>query len=475
MQKRIDMKRVFSSFLLVLTLVILVGCGTNNHDKKLLSSVTKVTVHKSDINVPTLVIVMNWTNIKESGTDIFWHNKIFDISSDGVSSVNRWYANNTNNNIMMLPAHEEYGTINDGVVRVNMGVDHFNKNNDNSDVDNLTIFRNKYVPDAIDKARIAGNIDFATFDKDKNGFISTHELEIIFIVAGGEQSYGGPVPNALWGHSWSFDDNVSAPVIDGVTLLDGSNDSQKKGTYAAFGAQDRDTLTEEHPATVGIMAHEIGHALYNLVDFYDTGNGSGLGYYDIMSNGTWGQNVLYPKAGEAPTQFSAYNKIATSQNVVEESLRGDNIILKCSANEFIKLPTAKPSEYFLVECRDTAKKDSDSSFNFIDPEFTDNRLVATAYHIDEEKLKNLDKGRLPNSENGPQTTLNHYMDSVVQRNKAPLMTDTVGIDIKYSDMYIEGEVLEQSKLRSYAGDISYSVEVLSADYSQRTMSFRILQ
>ena len=485
------MKRVFSSSLLGIFLALLSGCSVDEHydsnstqsPGEVVQSVTKLTVEKSNIQVPTLVIIMNWTNISEDGTDTFWHNKVFDTSVNGASSVNRWYANNTNNNIVMVAATETAGTPNDGVIRINMGVNHFNKDNNDPLVDNLYTFQNTHVPNALDKAKIAGNIDFSTFDKDGNGFISAHELEIIFIVAGGEQSYGGPTKNALWAHAGNLDDATAPPLINGVTLLKDSNDSLIKGTYAAFGAQHRDSETEQHPATVGIMAHEIGHALYDLVDFYDTEGSSGLGYYDIMSSGTWGRTSVGEYAGETPTQFSAYNKIATSQNVVENNVSGESIKLQCSANEFIKLPTSKPNEYFLIECRDTSKADSDKSFNFFDPRFTDNRLVAIAYHIDEDKKKNLDAGNLPNSEYGKQTASHHYMDSVVERNSNPLMTDWKSsnewklhfdsLQIDFSDMYTEGYVMDKTKLKSYAGDPGFYVEVMSADYSQRTMSFRI--
>ena len=128
-----------------------------------------------------------------------------------------------------------------------------------------------------------------------------------------------------------------------------------------------------------------------------------------------------------------------------------------------------------MECRDTAKTDSDKSFSFFDSRFTDNRLVAIAYHIDEEKMNNLYNGTLPNSENGPQTLSNHYMDSVVEHNNVPLMTDRENLPIDFSDIYTEGYIIDKSKLSSYAGEIRYSVEILSADYSQRTMNFRVSQ
>ena len=469
------MKRVFSSFLLGIVAIGLTGCSPDNgNGNGVVQSVTKLTVEKSNLTIPTLVIIMNWNNISENGSDSFWHNKLFDTTSDGINSVNRWYANNTNNNITLVPATESYGIDNDGVIRVNMGVDHFNKYNNNPNTDNLTTFRNTYVPLALQKAKQAANINFQNFDIDSNGFVSAKELQIIFIVAGGEQSYGGPTQNATWAHSWNFDDNIAPPKIDNVTLLHSSNDLLKKGTYAAFGAQHRDSTTEEHPATIGIMAHEIGHALYNLVDFYDTGYGSGLGDYDIMSDGIWGQSSVNVEPGATPVQFSAYNKLATAQNIVESNVNGENIALKCSANEFIKLPTANPKEYFLLECRDTAKIDSDRAFNVFDPRFTDNRLVAIAYHIDEAKY-DLPAARnvLVNSENGPQTATHHYMDSVVERNSHPLMTDGSGYPIDFSDMYTEGYVIDSTKLKSYAGDPGFNVEVMSADYSQRTMSFRI--
>ncbi len=465
------MKRVFSSFLLGFTLVISVGCSVDNHyDSNSTESlgtvvdVQKIVIEKVNIDVPTLVIVMNWNNETETGNQLLWHNKIFDMSEGGASSVNRWYANNTNNNITLVPVEETEGTANDGVIMLDMGQNHFNEDNDLN-------FRNTFVKQALLSPVITSHVNFANYDKDQNGYISSQEMQIIFIVAGGELSYGGEIRNSIWAHSWNFDDDTRPPIVNGITLLAYSKDKSKLGAYAAFGAEHRESDTKRHKATIGIMTHEIGHSLYGLLDLYDTSTGgSGLGAYDLMSDGAWGENKNSRYPGEVPTQFSTFSKIGAAQVASITKVSGESIDLKCSANEFIKLPTAQTNEYFLIECRDTKREDSDSAFNYFDPKFPKDKLVAIAYHVDESKRELQD---LPNSENGKQTSTHHYMVSVLEKDTSSLMTNKSGITIDYNDVYTEGDMIDNVKMSSYFGEPGFYVEVRSANYAKRTMNFRV--
>ena len=472
------MKRGFSSLLGVFLLGALSGCSVERHyDSNSTESpgtvidVPKVVINKANIDVPTLVIVMNWDNESEAGNQLEWHNKLFDTSAGGTNSVNRWYANTTNNNITLVPVEETEGTINDGVIMVPMGQNHFNPlGDDRESVDKE--FRDTFVKQALESTDVTSRVDFASYDKDDNGYISTQEMQIIIIVAGGELSYGGPRANSIWAHAWNFDDATPPPSVNGITLLAYSEDKSKIGSYATFGAEHRDSATKSHKATIGIMAHEIGHSLYNLPDLYDLGNGSGLGAYDIMSDGAWGENKESTYAGEVPTQFSTFNKIKTAQEVNVTKVSGESIDLKCSANEFIKLPTAQTDEYFLIECRDTQREDSDSAFTSFDPAFPENKLVAVAYHVDESKLEG---DALPNSENGKQTSTHHYAVRVVERDSSSLMTAQSGIQMDYRDVYTEGEMIDKAKLSSYLGETGFYVEVRGKDTTNRTMNFRVSQ
>ena len=457
------MKKIIYLIFVFFTVLILSSCAANNDsDTGPLTEDNGENYTCNTDGIPTVIIIMNWTNFSDFDSQL-WHSKFFDTSSNGINSVNRWYEKTVQQNEKLAPACETYVGKNDGIIRVEMNEAHPSKDND-------IAFRDNQIASAIKKAD--PYIDFSNYDKDKNGFINAKELQIVFIVAGGEAAYSGSFRNSIWAHAWYFDGSVPAPTYDNVVLMNSSSTYEKQGYYAAFGSIHGLGDADEHKATIGIIAHELGHSLYDLVDLYDSSSrGSGLGYYDIMSNGTWGKRDSYVYAGETPTQFSSFSKLDMNSSMhirshTAASLPAE-ISMRCSSNYAIKLNTANPKEYFLLECRDSQRLDSDRAFNNVDNSFTTNRLFALLYHVDENKKDN--------TENGPQTLANHYKVRVIEKNVLPLMTSIDAIDADFSDVYLDGDVIDSSKTKSYSGAAGYRVEVINSDYNNRTMTFKITQ
>ena len=418
------------------------------------SNASKIYVKINDIHevmkdrLPTLVVVMNWNNYSENSPSL-WHDKIFDVTKN---SVNQWYAENSFNQIEFTPVHETQGTADDGIIMVNMNKNHPGGSND-------TTFRDTEIKNAITNAAVVDNVDFAALDKDGDGSLSARELQIIFIVAGGEESYGDPTNHSIWAHAWSFTSS-STLKVDGVYVMKYTGDDATSGTYARFGANHG-----THKATIGIMCHELGHAAFFLKDYYDDGGGSGLGWYDIMSGGSWAYQPSDSYAGETPTQYTAFNKIDAELDVNLTTLSAsDEVTLGCSGRDFIKLITSKSNEYFLLECRDTAKSNSDISLSQADAAFGDNALFAMMYHVDTKKDDNTEDGR--------QTYYNHYMVELVEKDTSRLMTNTTGIYADFGDVYTQGDVIRDTNL--YGGSSSgYSVEVTNEDYAKRQMTLKV--
>lgn len=450
------MQKIFIIIVLFLSVVLFQGCtiGDDNGCSGEIADVKKISINGDVTEIPTLIVIMNWTNYQESDTS-FWHNKFFDTSTNGVNSVNRWSLNNTNNNIKLIPVLENDGVQNDGIVIVNMNKAHPGAHDDTS-------FRENEIRTAIGITN--SFVDFASYDADSNTYISEKEMQIIFIVAGGEAAYSGILTDSVWAHAWYYDGG-NAPSHDGVTLMKYDTNQKILGSYAVFGSIHGLGQPNAHKATIGIIVHELGHSLYNLVDLYDLAGGSGLGYYDIMSGGAWGQKDSFDEPGESPTQFSPFSQIDMKSTTLIQDIYADSISLKCSSNEMIKLITSSPNEYFLLECRDTLREDSDQSLNNKDSAFTGNRLFTTLYHVDENKELN--------TQSGIQTSSNHYKVRVVEKDVSQLMTSVVGIDADFDDVYIEGEVIAPSKSTSYSGESGYKIEILDADYSNRTMTYTI--
>jgi len=401
------------------------------------------------VQIPTLVVIMNWNDYREDDASV-WQTKIFDKTQN---SVNRWYDETTLGEIEFVPVNESFGVQNDGVITVEMHKNHPGGSDD-------IAFRDVEIRNAIRSSEVVNSMDFALLDKNGDGVLNTKEIQIIFIVAGGEESFGDSASHSIWAHTWAFDSS-STLKVDGVYLMRYYGSLSNSGSYTRFGANHG-----THKATIGVIAHELGHGIFFLEDLYDDGGGSGLGYYDIMSGGSWAQQLsdIYP--GETPTQYSAFSKIDAllDMNVTEVSSSGE-FSIKCDSRDLIKLKTSKTDEYFLIECRDTSKENSDISLSREDFSFT-NRLFTMIYHVDTFKSNN--------NQDGIQTPSNHYKVAIVEKDTSTLMTSFENIRADFNDVYTQGDVVESQRLKLYNGsETNYRIEITSQDYSAKTMSIKI--
>jgi hypothetical protein len=243
--------------------------------------------------------------------------------------------------------------------------------------------------------------------------------------------------------------------------MDPSGNKDYSGSFSRFGANHGD-----HKATIGVIVHELGHAMLSLRDFYDRAS-SGLGWYDVMSGGSWAYQNGDSYFGSTPTQFSTYNKtlagLDMNRTVVNSST---TVTIKCSTNDNIQLTTTNSNEYFLIECRDTQKTNSDIAFNRLNSSF-ENRLFTLIYHVDDDKTNN--------HENGVQNSSNHYNISILEKDSSTnVMTAQIDIQADYNDVYIQGDVIESSKTHLYDGTATgYRIEITNEDYVNRTMTIKI--
>ena len=438
----------------IVAAALLQGCGggsssSTKKDETAPPPTREYNFSQTENKIPTLVVVMNWNNFSESDPS-YWHDKIFDYNTN---SLNRYYFENLSGAIAFVEANETEGTANDGIVMVAMGKDHPGGNND-------TTFRDVEIKNAITSAD--SFVNFAAYDTNNDGIVSANELQIFFAVAGGESAYSGSYTNSIWAHAWSFDSN-NAPQLDGVYVMRAGASASTAGTYMRFGTNHGD-----HKATIGIIAHEVGHSLFGLIDFYDSSSGgSGLGFYDIMSDGAWGQKNSDSYPGQTPSQMSIYDKNETGTNTTLQQINSTTTVtLPCSKNKGVKLLTSKTDEYFLLSCRDTSMEYSDQSFESLGTGFTNNNLFMTLYHVDDTKTDN--------TENGAQTASNHYKMAFVEKDTTQLMTNTDKIAAEYKDVYVTGDVVPSSRLKLYDGTATgYTIEVLSSDYTAREMTIKV--
>lgn len=174
-------------------------------------------------------------------------------------------------------------------------------------------------------------VNFSQYDNNSDGYVDT----VFVIHAGRGAEYTGSA-NDIWSHSWA---TVNDPVVDGVTV----NGYTMEPEY----------WVTPGDMTVGVYAHELGHAL-GLPDLYDTdGSSEGVGNWSLMGGGSW--NGAAPGGG-SPAFLDAWSRDAlnyVNPTVVTSNIVGASIPAAENSQTVYRLWTngTTGSQYFLVENR----------------------------------------------------------------------------------------------------------------------------
>ena len=220
----------------------------------------------------------------KSGTSC-WANKIF---GTGSGQLNEYWQEVSYGKFLVYPAEENHGTANDGIITVSLSGNH----------PNFVVVGEEggkdptpWFTDAVSKAD--PYIDFSAYDADADGHLSSIELQVMFLVAGGE-SAAGYIPG-IWGHMSCLN---PSPNLDGYQI----GECGYQG-YSTFGERQGN-----YDATIGVMAHELGHVIFCYPDLYDTtAKSSGIGVFGLMSHGVWGSKQG-EYGGATPAHLMAWSK-----------------------------------------------------------------------------------------------------------------------------------------------------------------------
>jgi M6 family metalloprotease-like protein len=305
---------------------------------------------------PKLVILAEFNDVKGKTSQKKWAKKFFGKKS----SVKHFYGKASYGKFTLTRASETSGGNNGVVGWVNTKMNHPN-------------FGGNFQPGRVKMLKramtAAGKfINYKSYDKNGNGKLSASELHITVISAGYEASYTGDADDCgadVWGHKYRLV-GKQAPSLDGVKVGGGG--------YMNFGELHcARSLNDEHPATIGIMAHELGHDL-GWADLYDTdssnGVGNGVGAWSLMASGSWlaasgrqpGTSPAYPDA------FSKYyqgwvnpTRITASRSVNIPDAATKAKVYQLAANpggvDWTFQKSSGTGEYFLIENRQRAGYD----------------------------------------------------------------------------------------------------------------------
>ncbi len=351
-----EIKKVYEGYTPIPLLVIVINFDADGDGKDAYLEGKSTTDSSSD------AYKEQWAHSEES----YWAQSLF---GDEGSTMKNYFKLMSNGNFWWEPAEETYGEANNGIVYVTLNMQHPGT----SGSDRPATVGNARIP-AINEA--AKYVDFSKYDKNGDGVITWDELTFLYICGGRSTKFtSSPIGSSVWGiHSFKSDSTGWSTTQNGVTLC--------KTRYAAVGEMQNDGK----PLSFGSIAHELGHVL-GADDLYTLGGytwNGGPGDLALQGGGSGLGSNKGARAGTAPAAIDPYYLIdygfetptivqdGTYTLYSRESTKGDYNI--------IRINTANPDEYYLIENRYTTDA---SSYDAISP---DARGIII-WHIDETVMK----------------------------------------------------------------------------------------
>ncbi|RPH36097.1 M6 family metalloprotease domain-containing protein, partial [bacterium] len=182
-------------------------------------------------------------------------------------------------------------------------------------------------------------VDFSQYDNDGDGYV-----DALFIIHAGAGAEFTGLSTDVWSHAWATHD---VPVVDGVSVLHYSIEPEYWQTAGDM--------------TIGVYAHELGHAAFGLPDLYDRDYSSeGLGRWSLMAGGSWNGPAPGGASPALPDAWCHAQMGFLSPAVITASVNGQSCQAVESTPQAFALWTngSIGSEYFLVENRQRTGYDS---------------------------------------------------------------------------------------------------------------------
>ena len=194
-------------------------------------------------------------------------------------------------------------------------------------------------------------IDFSQYDDDHDGYVDL--VAFVQPEQGGE--CGGT--NNMWSHRWVIEGAASQAKGPSDVIQNGylTNDGVRISDYVLQPALNCISNGTNTPISIGVFAHEFGHAL-GLPDLYatsKTATNEGIGGWGLMGAGNW--NIP-----TSPAHMEAWSKMQLGwAPVVTITADASHVVLDQieTQGSIIRLNVPGTSEYFLLENRQKVGSD----------------------------------------------------------------------------------------------------------------------
>lgn len=275
-----------------------------------------------------LMILINFTDATlQPGAPTYWGNVVHSTSAP---SVLKYYQDNSFGAVAVTPVTTTQAGSPNGVVAVNLAQAHPNCGGNCA-----YAVESAWINSAL--AAAAPYVNFAALDINANGTISVDETLVYFVLAGYEASAGALTPS-IWAHAWGG----SGVSVAGKTINHWALNGERYNASTLM--------------TMGVVTHEMGHAMGGLPDLYDTsGSNGGLGIFSLMASGSWG-GLAGAVGGTTPVGLDAWSRQYLGWSTPQEPANGALVSFSAplsspSASVMLMNSALSTSEYWLVENR----------------------------------------------------------------------------------------------------------------------------
>lgn len=279
-------------------------------------------VRGGNLDRPLLVVYMHFSDAPEpAGRDLAWARQTF--FGPGFPNVTEWYATNSFGRMILSPAAETEGDVNDGIVRVDGGTIASYTGPDEGKM-------NRTLLELADPF-----VDFSAFDTNGDGTVTNEELLVYNVRVHYDINNPGPGDDQQSGATRGLcSDAYPCPalVLDGKTI----------SLPVAMGLHDESFMT---------WCHELAHISLDMLDLY----GFGVGALDVGAASNGCPTLPTCVTSETSWQVCGWSKLHwgwIEPTVVTRDGFYDVPVAEASGKAFILYDPARGTDdYFVVENR----------------------------------------------------------------------------------------------------------------------------